>query len=120
MLRICLKGLICLLPLVVISGCMPKEPASEEELRREQEVQASYSAGEALFEENCSACHPRTGRGNYLDRLPVTLLVRRSENELKEWILGSDEKHREMPSFVNLSESELQHLAVYLKKQTNR
>lgn len=113
------KAVISLLALALLSGCMPEEPQTEEEAARERELAASFAAGEDLFEEHCSSCHPRTGRGNYLKRLPVSLLSRRSEHELKEWILGSGE-HREMPNFVNLDESQLHNLAVYLKQQTNR
>ena len=119
MLRVVLPNvLISLVALALLSGCMP-EKETDEAASNTQELAASFSAGEALFEKNCSTCHPRTGRGNYLKRLPLSLLARRSEHELKEWILGSGE-HREMPNFVNLNETELRDLAVYLKQQTNR
>ena len=80
---------------------------------------ASVAAGETLFMANCSSCHPRTGRGNYLKRLPKSRLNRRSEHELKTWIRGSDE-HREMPNFDNLSETQLRDLAAYLKRETGK
>ena len=114
-----LKVLIPLMALALLSGCMPEERQTDESVSGAQELAASVAAGEALFEENCSACHPRTGRGNYLKRLPKTLLNRRSEHELKEWIVGSDE-HREMPNFDNLNETQLSNLADYLKQQTKR
>jgi len=76
----------------------------------------SVVAGEALFQENCSECHPRSGRGDYLKRIPVTLLTRKSQSELMQWIKGSGE-HREMPSFDNLTDEERASLADYLHSQ---
>jgi len=80
------------------------------------EVDPSVVAGEKLFQENCSECHPRTGRSDFLKRIPATLLTRKSQNELMEWIKGS-ERHREMPSFDHLSDEELTSLANYLESQ---
>jgi mono/diheme cytochrome c family protein len=77
----------------------------------------SVVAGEALFQENCSTCHPRSGRGDYLKRIPATLLTRKSQYELMEWIKGSNQ-HREMPSFDNLTDEERAALADYLHSQT--
>ncbi len=84
-----------------------------------EQSQGSPAAGQVLFEETCAGCHPRSGRGNYLKRIPMTLLTRRSEYELKEWIRGSDE-HREMPNFDTFSETELGDLAAYLKQEINK
>ena len=81
--------------------------------------QASSAAGQVLFEETCAGCHPRSGRGNYLKRIPMTLLTRRSEHELKDWIRGSGE-HREMPNFDELNDSQLRDLAAYLKQEISR
>ena len=83
------------------------------------EKSASVAAGEALFMENCSGCHPRTGRGDYLQKIPVTLLNMKSSHELKEWIRGSDQ-HREMPNFDNLNEEELGNLADYLHNEITK
>ena len=80
---------------------------------------ASVAAGETLFMENCSSCHRRTGRGNYLKRLPKSRLNRRSEHELRTWIRGSDE-HREMPNCDNLTETQLDDLTAYLKRETGK
>lgn len=77
---------------------------------------ASVIAGEKLFQENCSECHPRSGRGDYLKRIPVTLLIRKSQYELMEWIKGT-EQHREMPSFNNFSDEERIALADYLHNE---
>lgn len=77
----------------------------------------SVVAGEALFQENCSTCHPRSGRGDYLKRIPATLLTRKSQGELMEWIKGSGE-HRVMPNFNNLTDEERAALADYLHSQT--
>lgn len=77
---------------------------------------ASVEAGEKLFQENCSECHPRSGRGDYLQRIPVTLLTRKSQHELMEWIKGAGQ-HREMPSFESLSDEERASLADYLHSQ---
>ncbi|MEH6469433.1 MAG: cytochrome c [Porticoccus sp.] len=77
----------------------------------------SVVAGEALFQENCSECHPRSGRGDYLKRIPATLLTRKSQHELMEWIKGSNQ-HREMPSFEKLTDTERAALADYLHSQT--
>ena len=76
----------------------------------------SVAMGETLFQENCSVCHPRTGRGDYLERIPATLLTRKSQHELMEWIKGSGQ-HREMPSFERLSDEERASLADYLHSQ---
>lgn len=80
------------------------------------EVDPSVATGEKLFQENCSECHPRTGRSDFLKRIPATLLTRKSQNELMEWIKGSD-RHREMPSFEHLSDEERASLADYLESQ---
>lgn len=84
-----------------------------------KEVSPSVAAGEALFMENCSGCHPRSGRGDYLKRIPVTLLTRKSQHELMEWIKGSGQ-HREMPSFESLSDEQRAALADYLHSQILR
>lgn len=76
----------------------------------------SIAMGEALFQENCSECHPRSGRSDYLKRIPATLLTRKSQYELMEWIKGAGQ-HREMPSFVNLTDEERASLADYLHSQ---
>ena len=80
------------------------------------EMAARVEAGEALFQENCSHCHPRGGRGDYLKRIPATVLTRRSADELSAWIAGSD-KHREMPNFPNLSAEQREALSSYLLDQ---
>lgn len=80
---------------------------------------ARVARGEALFNEHCTECHARGGRGDYLKRIPATLLHRRSEQELVTWILGSD-KHREMPNFSYLSEDERGALAAYLLNQIGK
>ena len=100
-----------LLATTAITGCSSDTTESPE--------QASIAAGKALFEENCAACHPRSGRGDYLKRIPVTLLARRSEQELKTWIIGKDQ-HRVMPSFEHLQDEQIQSLADYLKSQIGR
>jgi len=92
---------------MVLAGCGDKETSVED---------PSVAVGEKLFQENCSECHPRTGRGDYLKRIPATLLTRRSQNELMEWIKGSDQ-HREMPSFEHFSVEERAALADYLESQ---
>ena len=74
---------------------------------------SAVALGEALFVENCAECHPRTGRGDYLKRIPATLISRRSSYELMAWIEGTDQ-HREMPSFSHLTEEERAALAAYL------
>ena len=100
---------------LLLSACMP----GEQESAQAAALAASVAAGETLFMENCSSCHPRTGRGNYLKRLPKSRLNRRSEHELKTWVRGSDE-HREMPNFDNLNETQLLDLAAYLKRETGK
>ena len=75
--------------------------------------------GETLFRDNCASCHPRGGRGDYLKRIPATLLARRSEAELVAWIRGSD-KHREMPAFTHLSDTQTSDLASYLFHEMER
>jgi len=84
--------------------------------KKQETTSASVVAGEALFQENCSTCHPKTGRGDYLKRIPATLLTRKSQHELMEWIKGAGQ-HREMPSFDNLTEEERAALADYLHSQ---
>ncbi|MBQ0799803.1 MAG: cytochrome c [Porticoccaceae bacterium] len=116
--RVKLVNILAVLMVLLLSACMPGEPESDDALSQ-AEARASFAAGEALFMENCSSCHPRTGRGNYLKRLPKKLLNRRSEHELKEWIVGSY-KHREMPNFDNLNETQLNDLATYLKQETGK
>ncbi len=87
----------------------PPDPARQQQIAR----------GEALFMEHCDRCHPRAGRGDYLKNIPATLLTRRSETDLANWIQGSD-KHREMPNFTHLSEDEKRDLSSYLLSQIPR
>ena len=94
---------------VTLAGCSDSR-------REDPDQAASIVRGETLFQDNCARCHPRSGRGDYLKRIPATLLVRRSEAELIEWIQGSD-KHREMPNFTDLSEEQKLDLASYLLSQ---
>ena len=81
--------------------------------------QKAVERGQALFIENCSQCHPRSGRGDYLKRIPATLLTRRTQQELMNWIEGAGQ-HREMPSFTQLSDEERAALAQYLMQEVNR
>jgi mono/diheme cytochrome c family protein len=103
-----LKALLLIAPL---TACTPEEPASSA-----AQDNALVGRGAELFKDNCSECHTRGGRGDYLNKIPATLLTRRSENELMAWIQGS-EKHREMPNFTNLNDEERQALAAYLLSQ---
>ena len=100
-----------LLATTLLTGCDGKAPDASAEQQREE-----IAAGTALFEANCASCHPRTGRGDYLKNIPVTLLTRRTEQELIDWIRGSD-KHREMPAFTHLNQNEVKSLAAYLHSQ---
>lgn len=75
--------------------------------------------GEQLFDSYCADCHPRTGRGDYLKRIPATLLAHRSQGELVEWIRGVDQ-HRDMPNFTDLSAVQLEALAAYLAAEVIR
>ncbi|MCB1667606.1 MAG: cytochrome c [Porticoccaceae bacterium] len=104
-----LLRIIPLLSLFALIGCDEQRP----------EPNPAVLAGEAIFMDNCSRCHPRTGRGDYLKKIPVSLLIMKSEHELKAWIRGS-EKHREMPNFDNLSEDELAALASYLHNEISK
>jgi len=81
--------------------------ASADELR---------SQGEQLFRANCASCHPRGGRGDYLKRIPATLLVKKSNYELKAWIQGVGQ-HRQMTSFSKLTEEELTALVAFLNAE---
>lgn len=103
--------------LVTLSGCGADDQAAEGSAA--QQRAESMAAGQVLFEQTCATCHPRSGRGNYLKRIPATVLTRRSELELMAWIRGSD-KHRDMPNFDNLSEAQRRDLAVYLRAQIGK
>ncbi|TNE81540.1 MAG: cytochrome c [Gammaproteobacteria bacterium] len=99
--------------LVAIACAMGLAACSEQDKGGED---PSVAVGEKLFQENCSECHPRTGRGDYLKRIPATLLTRKSQSELMAWIKGTDQ-HREMPAFDHLSDDERAALANYLESQ---
>lgn len=105
---------LLLISILCLPGCGEKAPDKEE-----QALTASIAAGETVFEQNCAQCHPRSGRGNYLSKIPADMLTRRSAFELMEWIRGRDQ-HREMPSFADLSDDELDALVAYLKTEVNR
>lgn len=75
--------------------------------------------GKELFVALCQECHPRTGRGDYLKRIPATLLTKKSEHELMAWIRGVGQ-HREMPAFDSLEEEQLKALASYLHAEITR
>lgn len=75
--------------------------------------------GGELFASYCADCHPRRGRGDYLKRIPATLLARRSQAQLVEWIRGVDQ-HRDMPSFTDLNNRQLEALAAYLAAEVSR
>ncbi|WP_438951946.1 c-type cytochrome [Porticoccus sp.] len=102
-----IKTLCALMLTATLIGCGERQEVPED---------PSVVMGEVLFQENCAACHPRTGRGDYLKRIPVTLLKRKTQQELMAWIRGKDQ-HREMPSFENLSDEKRQALANYLHSQ---
>lgn len=104
---LCLTG-------VGLVGCGANESDPEAE-----QLAASIAAGEAVFNENCAECHPRSGRGNYLKRIPADMLTRRSATELMAWIRGRDQ-HREMPSFTDLEEAGMLALVDYLQAEINR
>lgn len=99
---------------LAIFGCGDSQETTTNSLDAE-----ALSRGEELFKELCSECHPRSGRGDYLKRIPATLLTRRSQQELVEWIRGSDQ-HREMPNFIGLSTEQQEDLATYLLSQLPR
>jgi len=92
--------------LLGLPGC------SQDELEQDADARVTEN-GENLFNVYCEECHPHSGRSDYLKLIPATLLTRRSELELTDWILGT-ENHREMPSFTNLTERERKDLAAYL------
>lgn len=98
--------------LTMLAACSPDTPRT----KLDPELVAQ---GEVLFSANCSECHPRSGRGDYLKRIPATLLARRSEQELMTWIAGTDE-HREMPFFDHLPEDELLALATFLRSEITK
>lgn len=107
------------LAVLLLTACgseTEEQPVMQETVSAEQRAAAENLTGEALFEELCASCHPRSGRGDYLKKIPATLLTRRSEAELAEWIRGLDQ-HREMPSFEFLSEEQLASLAEYLQSE---
>ncbi|MFA5494187.1 MAG: cytochrome c [Porticoccaceae bacterium] len=106
---------IAALAAAALTGCDSQRTDDDDR----QEKQRAIATGEVLFQENCAACHPRSGRGDYLKRIPATLLVRRSETELMTWIRGSD-KHREMPAFVDFNEDEMNSLAAFLFHEIER
>ncbi len=103
---------------LLASGLLFTVACSEEKPRVEPDPEL-VAQGEVLFREFCTECHPRSGRGDYLKRIPATLLARRSEQELMDWIAGTDE-HREMPAFGQLTENERRALATYLRSQITR
>lgn len=107
-----MRYLVSTLLIFSLFGCSENKPEEKRDLK-------SIQAGAVLFTKNCSECHPRTGRGHYLQRIPVTLLTRRSQQELMTWIEGRD-AHREMPSFTHLSEEERRSLANYLHNEINK
>ncbi len=98
-----------------------KEQAAEQliEAMTPEMLSARAEQGGKLFSSLCADCHPRSGRGDYLKRIPATLLVRRSEAELVKWIRGVDQ-HRTMPSFTDLDPQQLEALAAYLAAEVNR
>lgn len=102
-----ITSLIVLMLVSTLIGCGDRRGSPED---------PSVALGETLFQENCATCHPRTGRGDYLKRIPATVLTRKTHQELMIWIRGKDQ-HREMPSFDNLSEDERRALANYLHSQ---
>tara|TARA_R110000787_G_scaffold11050_2_gene37048 strand:- start:181 stop:684 length:504 start_codon:yes stop_codon:yes gene_type:complete len=105
---------------LLISGCSPGDQSDDSSAAGSDTSEVgSVAAGQQLFEQNCASCHPRKGRGNYLKRIPATLLTRRTEQDLMNWIRGS-EKHREMPAFVDLSETERRDLSAYLLSQIRK
>lgn len=113
---------------VSLIGCAPDKQTPEAQkigagenvaAKEKIAVEEGTSAGEALFKQHCQECHPRSGRGDYLKRIPVTLLTRKSQYELMVWIEGTD-SHREMPSFSHLSSSEREEIADYLLSQITR
>ena len=97
---------------LALTGCDPREPI-------DPELQRSKERGAVLFAEHCQRCHPRTGRGDYLLKIPATLLVRHSERELQEWIRGVD-RHNAMPSFEKLEQQQLTALSDYLYGEVHR
>ncbi|GIX31570.1 MAG: hypothetical protein KatS3mg124_2042 [Porticoccaceae bacterium] len=104
-------GALALL-LAALAGCdraPPSDPAAAQARER----------GAALFATHCSQCHPRSGRGQYLERIPATVLARRSESELMDWIAGRS-AHRRMPAFRHLDEAERRDLAAFLLAELER
>ena len=74
----------------------------------------SVAVGEKLFLENCSECHPRRGRRDYLEKIPATLLTRKSQNELMDWNKGSNQP-RGMTSFYKITDEKRSTLANYFE-----
>lgn len=106
--------LLLLVLSLAIFGCSDPQETTSKSVDTE-----ALSRGKELFKELCSECHPRSGRGDYLKRIPATLLTRRSQQELVDWIRGSNQ-HREMPSFNELSTEQQMDLATYLLSQLPR
>ena len=104
----CKRSILMGVVVIALAGCGDDQAPTP--------TSVAVTAGEQLFQKNCSTCHPRSGRGDYLKRIPATLLTRKSQHELMEWIKGSGQ-HREMPSFENLTDEERALLATYLHSQ---
>ncbi len=106
--------------LLGLAGCSgDKDSADQTGPTGEILDQMAVERGQALFMENCNRCHPRSGRGDYLKRIPATLLTRRTQQELMNWIEGAGQ-HREMPSFTQLSDEERAALAQYLMQEVSQ
>lgn len=82
-------------------------------------LSAEAERGGELFAVLCADCHPRRGRGDYLKRIPATLLARRSEAELIGWI-QEVKQHSVMPAFASLDQQQLEALAAYLAAEVTR
>ena len=73
------------------------------------------TAGKALYEAHCAACHSIEGQGSIFKDYPSLKGTQLETLDIVHRVTGSEPQERKMPTFDNLSEAEAELIARYIK-----
>ncbi|MEJ2402704.1 MAG: cytochrome c [Candidatus Thiodiazotropha sp.] len=71
--------------------------------------------GEQLFNYHCSACHKKTGVGNFLKGIPASKSTYLTSLQIAHKLTTGGVEGSKMPKFPNMSEEEAEKIAEYVK-----
>ncbi len=75
----------------------------------------AITAGKALYEEHCAACHSIEGQGSIFKNYPSIKGTALETLDIVHRVTGSEPQDRKMPTFTELNEAEAELIARFIK-----